>query len=143
MASRRRSRNKAVEVKDKNHDDDEYEKGNEFTDRTYDVEGGRLPRTPQNDEIEGPYQQGTADDGPYGVAACKIGREKIVEGVHGDDGIAHVAENLAEPVGPGDKKSGEGAEAHFSVHIDARREIGSGVGEDTEGVCQKRTCPGL
>ena len=52
----------------------------------------------QNQEIEAPDQNRTADDGCQIVAAGKIGRKKVIEGIHGDDGIADVAADLAQPV---------------------------------------------
>ena len=126
-----------VKMEDKNHDDDKHEKRHQFAHRADDVEGGCLFGTAQYDEVECPNQHGAADNGPYGVAAREIGREEVVEGVHGNDGIPHIAEDLAEPVGPGDKKTGEGTEAYFPVHIDARGEVGARVGKDAEGVRQK------
>ena len=52
----------------------------------------------QKQEIEAPDQNRAADDGCQIVAAGKIGREKVIERIHGDNGIADVAADLAQPV---------------------------------------------
>lgn len=73
----------------------------------------------------------------YGIAAGEIGREEIVEGIHGDDCVAYVAENLAQPVSPSDEEPNERTEPLSAIHVDPRFEIRSDVGKDAKGIARK------
>ena len=73
-----------------------------------------------------------------GIAAGEIGREEIVEGIHGDDCVAYVAENLAQPVSPSDEEPNERTEPLSAIHVDPRFEIRSDVGKDAKGIRQEK-----
>ena len=68
-----------IDMKNENHNNDKHEQRNEFADRTYGVDHGSLLCPAQYHKIEQPNQDGSADDGVYGIAAGEIGREEIVD----------------------------------------------------------------
>ena len=110
---------KLVRVEGKKQNHTKRQERNQFADGTNEVQNSGLLYAAQDDKVKTPNQHRTTHNGKQIVSSGKVRREEIVKCVHGDDRIAHVAENLAQPISPADGKAHIRAESFACVHIDA------------------------
>ena len=108
---------KLVRIENAGQNQDEQDKRDYFCNGGNQVDLGRLLHTAQDQEIKAPDEKRSPDNGIQIIAPCKNTGEEIIQGIHGNDRIAHIPKNLTKPIAPPDVKAHIGTKPGTSVHV--------------------------